>query len=311
MSEKSAAELAAEMEASSVDAVLGGRPEDDTAADQGESEQAAAVEEAAAAANPAADAGQPSQADTPAAAAETEAPILGGGGKTIPYSVLKETRQKAHEAQQEVERLRAELDAAKANRSTPAAEAAETLDEADYEDLPEPLVKRLRQMEERVNTLQQREQQQVQAEQRAAAVAAAAAAESTQTAIDAIPELVAWQAKGGAEWEAAVAADSRLMNSPAWANKPLAERIAKAAELAALELGLPPPAKPAVTTTKQTTAPKAAARPAITSLTDLAGGGMPAVDSTDYLENASASQLAARMNSMSTADIDRLLRETG
>lgn len=311
MSEKSAAELAAEMEASSVDAVLGERPDDAPAVDQGESEQVAATEEAAAVADSAAEAGQPSQADTQAAAADAEAPILGGGGKTIPYSVLKETRRQAHEAQQEVERLRAELDAAKATKSQlvqvdPAAD-----DDSAYEDMPESLANKLRAMEQTVNALRQREQVQQQAEQQAAAVAAASAAETSQAAIDAIPELAAWQAKGGSEWEAAVAADTRLMQSPAWANKPLAERIAKAAELAAIELGLPPPARPAVTTTKQTTAPKAAERPAITSITDLAGGGMPAIDSTDYIENASASQLAARMNSMSASDIDRLLRETG
>lgn len=330
--EKSAAELAAQMEAEGIDAVLGGRPEDDTSGNPGESEQA--TDEAASAAE--ADAGQQSQAGTqddkttaqaPAADGGTaadsdEAPILGGGGKTIPYAVLKETRQRAATAAQEAESARAEVAELKAQLETlragaggAAAEAAQQVAqgadaEALYDDLPAPLADKLRKLDATqaelnaaVNRLAQREQQQVQAEQQTVA-------EQTQAVIDAIPTLAEWQAKGGPEWQAAVAADNRLMQNPAWANKPLADRIAKAAEIAALELGLPAPPPPNVTKPNQTARTAAAARP-VASLTDISGGGMPAVDSRDYMEGASTAQLAARMNNMSPDELDRWLRETG
>lgn len=319
--EKSAAELAAEMEANGIESVLGGRPDDDTSADQGNGEQAT---EAAADEEAAAEAGQQSQADTQAAApavdaaGDVEAPIQGGGGKIIPYAVLRETRQRAAEAQQqadaarsEVERLRAELEAARAgiqNRT----EAAPQQGEGDevYEDLPEPLANKLRKLDQTqaelnaaVARLAKREAEQVQTEQQSVA-------EQTQAVIDANPTLAAWQAKGGPEWQAAVAADNRLMQNPAWANKPLAERIAKAAEIAALELGLPTTPAPNVTKPTQT-ARTTATKPPVASLTDITGGGMPAIDSREYMEGASPAQIAARMNNMTHEELDRWLRETG
>lgn len=312
MTEKTAAELAAQMEQEGIEAVLGVPDEgtDPTGDEQGE--RAAAAPEAAAEVPAEA---SPEQAEASQNAptgdqTEVEAPILGGGGKTIPYAVLKETRRQAHEAQQEAARLRAELDAERAKRGQPAATDAEVAadDESIYEDMPEALAKRFKAIDATVKRLQAKELAAQEAEQQQADIAAQSAAEQTQAAIDAHPTLASWQAKNGPEWQAAVAADNRLMQSPAWANKPMAERIAKAAELAAIELGIP--AQP-VTSPKPTARPTAAARPPVMSLTDLAGGAMPAVDSTEYLENASTAQLTARMASMSPQEIDRLLRETG
>jgi len=310
--EKTAAELAAQMEQEGIEAVLGVPEADEPTGDE-QGEQAAAAPEAEAAEAAAEAAPEPADAGQNAPAGdqtETEAPILGGGGKTIPYAVLKETRRQAHEAQQEAARLRAELDAERAKRGQPAATDADVAadDESIYEDMPEALAKRFKALDVTVKRLQEKELAAQEAEQQQAAVAAQTAAEQTQAAIDAHPTLADWQAKNGPEWQAAVAADNRLMQSPAWANKPLAERIAKAAELAAIELGIP--AQP-VTNPKPPARTAAAARPPVMSLTDLAGGAMPAVDSTEYLENASAVQLAARMASMSPQEIDRLLRETG
>lgn len=317
--EKSAAELAAEMEANGIESVLGERPSDDTSDDLGGSEQATAGADTAAA-----DAGQQSQAGTQEVAktdaGEVEAPILGGGGKAIPYAVLKETRQRAQAAaaeaeaaRAEAERLRAELNQLRAGAGADAA-AQQGDDGASgddlYADLPEPLANKLRTLDAKqaelnaaVSRLAAREAEQVRAAQMTEA-------EQTQAVIDTIPTLAAWQAKGGPEWQAAVAADSRLMQNPAWSDKPLAERIAKAAEIAALELGLPSPTAAPVTKPTQTARPAATSLP-VTSLTDIAGGGMPAVDSRGYIEDASPAQLAVRMQGMSAEELDRWLRETG
>lgn len=319
--EKSAAELAAEMEANGIESVLGERPSDDTSDDLGESAQATAGADTAAA-----DAGQQSQAGTQDVAktdaGEVEAPILGGGGKAIPYAVLKETRQRAQAAaaeaeaaRAEAERLRAELTQLRAAAGTGADTAERQGDDGAsgedlYADLPDPLANKLRALDAKqaelnaaVNRLAQREAEQLRTEQQTEA-------EQTQAVIDTIPTLAAWQAKGGPEWQAAVAADNRLMQNPAWADKPLAERIAKAAEIAALELGLPSPTAAPVTKPTQTARPAATSLP-VTSLTDIAGGGMPAVDSRGYIEDASPAQLAVRMQGMSAEELDRWLRETG
>jgi hypothetical protein len=311
VTEKTAAELAAQMEQEGIESVLGAPDDGAETTGEEQGEQAATAPEATAAEAEAAPEPEAAGQQAPAGSQEeAEAPILGGGGKTIPYAVLKETRRQAHEAQQETARLRAELDAERAKRGQPAATDAEVTadDESIYEDMPEALAKRFKALDATVKQLQAKELAAQQAEQQQAAVAAQTAAEQTQAAIDAHPTLADWQAKNGPEWQAAVAADNRLMQSPAWANKPLAERIAKAAELAAIELGIP--AQP-VTSPKPPARTTAAQRPPVMSLTDLAGGGMPSVDSAEYLENASAAQLTARMASMSPQDIDRLLRETG
>lgn len=321
MSEKSAAEMAAEMEvemeAGNVESVLDLPKYEEKLETTGEQgEQVETKPEPAKAEEPAkVDASQTAPAGNQE---ELEAPILGGGGKAIPYSVLKEARQRASDRDQialERDQLRRQLDEVRAQQGAKPVTDAEVAkaDDSIYDDMPEPLAKRWRAMESQVQELREREQLHQQREQQAVAQAAATAAEQSQAAIDSIPQLAEWQAEGGEKWAAAAAADARLANSAAWRDKPLTERFQKALQLASIELGLAEPSAPSAPVTKETktTAPKPAATPALTSLTDLAGGGMPAVDDAAFAEESTTRQLAVRMASMNSADIDRWLRETG
>lgn len=309
--EKSAAEMAVDLEESlesgeSIKKVLlDDEHAEGTAAGDGSDDPEPEVDD-----KPAAKAEKADDEPAKKAAAE-EGPVEGGGGKTIPYSVLKATRERAHQLETELADAQVKLKAATtAPAKTEAATQQEDTAEDGLEDLPEALVKTIRGLKAELNDAKKKLTDIEQNNQKTATQAASTAAEVVQRDIDAVPGLADWQAEGGDKWKSALEIDARLMQNPAWKDKPQVERFAKVAKLVRAEFDIADPA-PEVAVAKNGTTKPAAARAAVTSISDLSGGGNAPVDARDNLENSSAAALAVQMSSMSRDDIHRLLRETG
>lgn len=132
------------------------------------------------------------------------------------------------------------------------------------------------------------------------------AREAVQEAIDAVPKLVHIQANDPAMFAVTQQFDELLMKQPAWADKPMAERFAKAVEMAeastgkTIELG----------TTKASAADLKAAAVAKAkeqhsempvSLQQFPAGAAPKETALDEIQNLSAAQIADKLRGMSPA----------
>jgi len=229
--------------------LYGDQPEAEApAAPQGETEKPA---EAAPAAAPA-----PESSETPAAAESPPEPQIAGaltkdGKHVIPYSVVQDLRnttaqqaQRIAELQAAMERMQNEAKAQSEGTSTAAiqaqAEAAAlefTADElADLEAIPAAakLVKGFQALQAKLNEIEPAVKPAAQP-----ATPAPNNAEAVQAAIDTLPMLAKWQAKGGQLWQEAVALDAQLQSDPQWAGKPMAERFAEVQRRVADEYGVP------------------------------------------------------------------------
>jgi len=124
-----------------------------------------------------------------------------------------------------------------------------------------------------------------------------------QAAIDTMPLLVRWQAKGGAIWSEAVKVDNELRADPQWAGKPMHERFAEVQRRVADDYGIPIPSAPS--------APPAAAQPSrpttssearevMPSITDFAGGPVAV---GDPMQGMSRGQMVDAMMNLSMEDI--------
>lgn len=270
-----------------------------------------------------ASAGQESQ---PGQGDEQPLPVANKAGTgTIPYEVLTGARKQAAQAQAELANTKAKLEETQAElakltqaqagggkpagqgQQAGAAEAVVLTDE-DLADMPEPvqkLARYARSLEGKVAQLET-------ATSRVVDDHAQHQQESTQDAIDAVPDIAEWQAKGGTLWRAAVEKDEALRSDPAWANKPMRERFDAVAKAVREEIGLPPrQQKQQQTTTGKPGGAAAAAKADVpappASQSHIPGGGAPALDTTDSIERTSVTGLAARMSGMRDSDIDTLL----
>ncbi len=361
MAEKSAAEMAAELEAEmledgasmralmktaddeeGVDLEAGGKGEEEEGEEQTEDDgvdktqadkeaQAEADKQAAdkkvaddAAAVAAKEATDKKAAEDTAQAAKAKTDDVSGvegpNGKTIPYAVLKGERQRAHDLEESNKALKAELETLKAKAGGDPAKPAATDDvDLDPDEFDPKLVAVVNSLKAKIASNEKVINEYQERDAVAKRTAEDRAADEVAAEIEANASLKAWRAEGGDNWKQAVAFDQVLRNSPAWANKPMSERFAKVAAMTADALGLPPPTSAAPKTpavppktpdTKPAGKPKAK-EAAVTSISDLAGGGDASLDSHDELENSTAAQLAVRMQGMNRGELGKYIRETG
>ena len=96
-----------------------------------------------------------------------------------------------------------------------------------------------------------------------------------QDVVDDIPELLTWQTTQGGQdrWQMAKATDALLFKHPAWRDKPAAERMTEVVRRVNAEMGTPEKPTPKPTTARQASA--TAPTRAISTLSDLRGGGIP------------------------------------
>lgn len=308
-----------------------GDHEVDGGADAGGGNKGEGQPAADAAAAGATDGGKPAgaaaagQESRPGQGDEQPLPVANKAGTgTIPYEVLTGARKQAAQANAELASTKAKLEETQAElakltqaqagggkpagqgQQAGAAEAVELTDE-DLADMPEPVQKLARY----ARTLEGKVAQLQTATSRVVDDHAQHQQESTQDAIDAVPDIAEWQAKGGTLWRAAVEKDQALRSDPAWANKPMRERFEHVAKAVREEIGLPPRQQDQQQTTGKSGGAAAAAKAADlappASQSHIPGGGAPALDATDSIERTSVTGLAARMSGMRDSDIDTLL----
>ncbi len=308
---------------------------------------------AAAAQDPAKD-GEGKGASTGGDAEEEPAPIADKSGRgTIPYQVLKDTREQLGMAKAQIAKLSEQLQSrpqeqggdgdggqqggttdrekAAASAMQEALSSGDDLSEEDLEDLPVPmqqLYKRTQALEKRLNQIGSVTDEVVEDRQKSAQQLA-------QEAIDQVPDLATWQAKGGVLWAAAREQDRQLQADPEWGSKPAVERFAEVARRVRADVGLPeskpdPEPTPKGEAAQQgergkhadggaasgradaSASARAAEPPGFQpppSMSQMPGGGSPDLDKFDSIERASPSALAERMADMSDDQIYRLLAE--
>ena len=266
----------------------------------------------------------------PASEGEEEviAPIESPTGKTIPYGVLKGTREKLSQAEARanaaVEKVNAleqkilemgskpngeELDL----KELPKTESGEFDFDAMQEEFPDEIVNvlkavvsRSKQLEERVTELSERDQKRSVNEQ-------ATEAETLQGAIDSVSALSDWQANDPVMWNAAVAVDKTLRNDPEWQDKSMSERFEEVAK----RLGKPssstdePAHNKDELDSKVNEALKSAKAKIPGSLSDIPGGAPPASSETEALDNLSVIQTASKFENMSPEKMEEYLASIG
>lgn len=300
--------------------------------EQGETGQAAAAPAPAPAAAPVAAPAPTESSQAPAAApAPSEPERIDGvatadGKRVIPYAVLKQAREVAHQATVRAEAAEAALEEAK--RQAPKPGASDLADRAqanpdsltdeemaeleqDFPALAKPL-RLLRAASDQLRTAA------------APAPAPAAPAPAPRTApktreedeaefdegIAANPLLAQWMGSGGREWERAKALDAVLKDDPSCAGLSYADRFAKVQRMVAAEFDIPLPSaaapKPAPSPAAPAAAPAAPAAPAaktapLPSLSDL--GGTPPQSAEDAINSKTALDLLASTEHMTEAQL--------
>lgn len=106
-----------------------------------------------------------------------------------------------------------------------------------------------------------------------------------QDAVDDVPELLGWQTTqaDANKWELAKATDGLLFAHPAWKDKPATQRMAEVVRRVNQELGRSP--APTPIPARQTPAIKDVPERGIETLSDLRGGGMPAISQGQDFHN--------------------------
>lgn len=136
--------------------------------------------------------------------------------------------------------------------------------------------------------------------------------ESVQDAIDSVPKLAFIQSNNQEAFDLAKEFDTILRARPAWANRPLSERFAKVTEMVEAELGTIelPGAAPSLSAQEMKDVAKAKAAQASkgsnvpTSLSEFPAGQHAAQDEREAAENMTALQLAEKFGSMSPDQMD-------
>lgn len=283
----------------------------------------------AAPAVPAAPAAAPASSATPAAAPAVQpedrpAGVATRDGKqVIPYAVLEATRRANKELQEQLSEAREQLSQAAArsslhgesNLADRAAADPDSLTDAELEELAADFP----QLAKPLRILKKAAEQAAQGASRSAAQAAATAptpgstsGDSDQEAFDAglaaNPLLASWMGANGKEWQRAVAVDKLLSGDPEYGAMTYTERFARVQAMVAAERGI---ATPAAAPTPAP-APRAPAAPppapqvrqaVMPSLSDL--GGTAPLSDDDEVNSASTTDLLAKAEHMSDADLRR------
>jgi hypothetical protein len=123
------------------------------------------------------------------------------------------------------------------------------------------------------------------------------------SAIDANPDLSGWQKTDPDRWAHVVQMDEQLKGDPDWANKSLDERFAQAAKLTKTAFGdnltIQDRANKIIQEKTQATPD---------SLTDIGGGPSGTKSDFQAMESMTSEQIEARMESMTTAQVDELFQ---
>lgn len=315
----------------------------DTGGDAGAASQAAAQQQGAEAnqstdGGAAADTGDQSQGDkgttTGTKGEEQASPdgVLTKDGKNfIPYRVLEETRKRAAEAEQriaqleqdaqgktqaeqELERLRQQLSSQAEAQGETVNEEGDPLEGLNEEDYPADLVKAIKWQHQQLTDANAAIKELRQERQQREASEKQQAANTVQQAIDANPDLSAWQAENGDLWKAAVAHDERLRQSPHWSGKPVQERFAKAVQLTKTEFDLQDTKPPSGVGDQAGNAGAKAQSshddtPA--GISDIPGGSTPSQSSDQAEDDMSPQALAAKMENLSNEQVDQMLSRYG
>lgn len=253
----------------------------------------------------------------------------------IPYSVLRATRDRAYAAEQSVKELTDKIagydailasvkNGAKSGEDARAEVAsiqqeAQTLSEEDLamlkEDFPTvdkaltATMQKLAAIEAKLAAVVSRAQHEDAQESRTAANA-------VQDAIDAVPKLAHLQASDAEGFALAKQFDATLRNLPSWADKTLAQRFSKVAEMVEAATGasisLPEP----LTANQLRSSAKATAEAAVrkasgsvpTSLSEFPAGQPIATDERESAERMTYSQLAGKFGKMTPDQMDAYLQ---
>ncbi len=271
------------------------------------------------------------QASEEQQAAEPEGIATKDGKHVIPYSVLKNERDRAARAEQiarEAQDKLTQLEAQLANNQgantgesarTDQTPAVSDLSDEDLEVLKEDfptvykavmasmaaakaLEAKLAPVEESVRSQE--------------AERAQSATESVQEAIDSVPKLAYIQSNNAEAFELAKQFDNTLRNQAAWADKPLSERFAKVAEMVEATLGpidLPgqqSASQPSAEQLRKAAEAKAAQTAKATrsnvptSLSEFPAGQHAAQDEQEAAQNMTALQLAEKFAAMNPDQMD-------
>lgn len=251
------------------------------------------------------------------------------GKHVIPFSVLQNARDRAARAEQLLEEAQASLESlkqqsqsgsqgakegegARTDQSDKASDLSPEDLEALKEDFPtvykaltatmaqaKALEAQLKPVAEKVHTDEARQ--------------ARSEAENVQEAIDSIPKLAHIQSAKGDAWALAKQFDATLRTNPAWADKPLAERFGKVAEMVESAIGpIELPTKTSLSPEELAQAARAKAQQAArarhadvpTSLSEFPAGKAAAQSEREAVEQLSHQQLADKLGRMSADEQD-------
>ena len=269
---------------------------------------------------------------------EPEGVATKDGKHVIPYSVLKNERDRASRAEQlatemseRVKTLEAMVqsgnegakpgESARTDQPQPAASDLSNEDlEALKEDFPTVYKAVMASMAAAERLKQQLEPVQ-ETVRNAEADAKQSAQEAVQDAIDAVPKLAHIQASNKEAFELAKSFDATLRTQSAWAQKPLPERFAKVTEMVEAALGpinVPgqpgPDSQPSAEDLRKAAqaaaakAAKAGRSDVPTSLSEFPVGQHAAQDEREEAENLTALQLADKFSSMTNDQMDAYFR---
>lgn len=220
------------------------------------------------------------------------------GQHIIPYEVLEAERAEARRLRDEVEQLRA----AQAERDKLQAVLDKHGIEAESDDLSMEQIEQLAEDYPDVGKALVGIARKLSAMEQSTAPAPA---NPVAEALDAVPDLKAWQEGDRDRFTFAVTVDDQLKADPAFANKPLAERFAEAARRTRIAFGDAVPAA-------KVKEPEAKVVDAVPRSPGDLGQSVRAPSSqTERFQSMSQEQLMAEMSSMTPAQIEALLSEQG
>jgi chromosome segregation ATPase len=258
------------------------------------------------------------------------------GKHEMPFSVLQKARDKAREAQEQLDALNAERETDHTDRDKLAArikelEAAQSQVEADtgteagegeapYEhlrdEMPDEIVDALNAQHQQIQALQGSFGKLNEREQKAAADAEQTAEQQVREALDNNPTLLDWEANNPALFSAAIAVDNHLREQPDWANQALGERFDEVVKRLTGQTDDAPAPPAAADTAKDTDAKARAAVERATEDTptthsDLAGGQASPQSEEGKLEAMTPTDIEARFDQMSEEQQQEYLARYG
>lgn len=228
--------------------------------------------------------------------------VLAKDGKSIiPIEVLQKERDRARHAEEAVTTLSNQVKEAQAELERLKAEAAEQGNFAEdgifseeeilalEEELPE-LAEKIR----KAQGIVAKAQAKIQDDEAKAVI------DNVQNAIDSVPKLAYLQASNKDLFDYAIAIDDKLRSEPEFANLTLSQRFEKVVERLEKTIGneIKLPNSQKITVKDKS---------GVTSLDDIPGGTPPINDEIMSLANKSPTELAAIMEKMSDAEVDRFL----